>query len=365
MTTSDPHTNPDPLHLQLARSLDGREETRQDPLLGFLASYKSAVQLRSGKLERGAGGVGFVTEETGERPGMQLITGDDTTYGASSDTEASRRMWSVIDAGMGASAVADSRTTGGYDMAVPDSSASPLKRTRESLFTPYLRVAAVLAVMLLGGLLLYTKVRPDETLLASATDAIENYTLPDGSVLTLRPNSAVYASRSDSYALRLEGEARFTVTKNPDRVFSVTTTDALIEVTGTRFVVRSTGMETEVFLEEGGVRVSALASGEQQVLQPRQALRVGERGSSHIELPRAEYYLLWTRNEMLLDGRSLRDVADELERHFGIRVVLGAALADETLDGQIVLDEPGRILQDIALLLGAQLEIADNTYLLN
>ena len=81
--------------------------------------------------------------------------------------------------------------------------------------------------------------------------------------------------------------------------------------------------------------------------------------------PRAEYYLLWTRNEMLLDGRSLRDVADELERHFGIRVVLGAALADETLDGQIVLDEPGRVLQDIALLLGAQLEIADNTYLLN
>jgi ferric-dicitrate binding protein FerR (iron transport regulator) len=91
----------------------------------------------------------------------------------------------------------------------------------------------------------------------------ETFSLPDGSLLTLAPDSRVsYAHSFDSAATRdvyLTGEAFFKVTKNPDRPFRVFANEIVTKVLGTSFTVRSFENDTaiRVIVRTGKVSVYA------------------------------------------------------------------------------------------------------------
>lgn len=85
--------------------------------------------------------------------------------------------------------------------------------------------------------------------------------LPDNSVIILNGNSSVhYASdwvEGESRKVYLEGEAYFQIEKKPvsGENFQVITNDLTVEVLGTSFNVNTHNSQTEVFLDEGKLKV--------------------------------------------------------------------------------------------------------------
>ena len=86
-------------------------------------------------------------------------------------------------------------------------------------------------------------------------------TLPDGSVVELNANSLLtitkHWSENNNRTVWLTGEAFFKVKKIPSTKckFIVKTKDLKVEILGTSFNVNSRFDQTEVFLEEGKVKL--------------------------------------------------------------------------------------------------------------
>ncbi len=89
----------------------------------------------------------------------------------------------------------------------------------------------------------------------------EKVSLPDGSKVHLNANSTLTLDKDWSEeslrSVRLEGEAFFEVQKRPESGsrFQVHTGDMVIEVLGTKFNVQNRGIKTNVFLEEGKIKL--------------------------------------------------------------------------------------------------------------
>lgn len=149
--------------------------------------------------------------------------------------------------------------------------------------------------------------------------------LPDGS--RIRLNSASRVSYSTEYGktnrdISLDGEAFFEVAKNAELPFVVSTGNISVEALGTKFNVRSyrDGDET-VTLVEGKVLTTAGES--EAVLLPHQCVsfdkavgKLGQPKSTDVssEVP-------WLCNEVAFNDDSLTEVAAELARLYGVRVV--------------------------------------------
>ncbi|MCH8525145.1 MAG: FecR domain-containing protein [Balneolales bacterium] len=376
MTTTQQHTTPEPdeRDVLLARMLLGlqapfedapfdgvsTEDDSVDALLGFLSEYKAAVQ--EGPFDS------VESSPDGQLKPDGLKSQDQRKSDNANSDDASARIWMSISAEMDASKSRDAVIT------PIGRSARNNTRTRNRMGSPLLRIAAMLMVALVGGLLLWTITStPDTDLLAAASTESVVFTLPDGSQITLRPHSNLFSASdiasdrvSDgAFDFRLEGEAYFDVVHNPNRAFTVHTGSAMVQVTGTRFVVRSySSDETEVFLEEGGVTVQSLITAEVLAMQSGQSIRVAQNLPLQPELAEADRYLLWMSNEMLLTNRTVADVARELSNHFNIDVRVAPGWTDEQLEGRILLDDPEQVLQDIALALGARIYIQNNVYLI-
>ncbi len=99
--------------------------------------------------------------------------------------------------------------------------------------------------------------RSTETLSLAASNYRQE-TLSDGSVLDLNRGAHVMVqfSRSERRVLLAEGEAQFTVAKNPARPFIVRAGGVDVRAVGTAFNVKLAGPNLEVLVTEGTVHVS-------------------------------------------------------------------------------------------------------------
>ncbi len=85
--------------------------------------------------------------------------------------------------------------------------------------------------------------------------------LPDGTTVQLNANSRLSRKKNweegDDRVVYLKGEAFFTVMKKPETgaSFTVITPDLEVEVLGTAFNIHTRGESTEVYLQEGKVRL--------------------------------------------------------------------------------------------------------------
>jgi ferric-dicitrate binding protein FerR (iron transport regulator) len=116
-------------------------------------------------------------------------------------------------------------------------------------------------------------------------------TLPDGSVVTLAPHSKfIYTPglTGDSRTISLEGDADFSVSRDPARPFVVLAGDIAVRVLGTSFLIRSERDSTEVIVTTGVVEVSRdedsviVRAGERLTVfgkKKKMVLRGGGRGS--------------------------------------------------------------------------------------
>ncbi len=166
--------------------------------------------------------------------------------------------------------------------------------------------------------------------------ATQLVTLPDGSEATLTGGSSIaWRPFSDVRAVDLEGEAFFAVVSD-SIPFEVSTFNARVVVTGTRFNVRAwpgaLQAETWVALEEGGVRLEQLDAPRQAARSSALTLTPGQSAvarNSGLELAaarRIEDDLAWRSGGLALLDIPLADALDALERRFDVTLTADAAL---------------------------------------
>lgn len=137
--------------------------------------------------------------------------------------------------------------------------------TKKRIMPGLLRVAAVIFILLGVGAVIYLqmKSKPSSELVRVDTGNETNTlvkTLNDGSVIYIAQNSLFSFPRefkSDSRNVELKGEAFFDIASNPEKPFIIETDEALIEVLGTAFNVKTqNGKAFELIVDRGKVKVT-------------------------------------------------------------------------------------------------------------
>jgi len=182
-------------------------------------------------------------------------------------------------------------------------------------FKPFLRVAAVIAV-LLGGAYFYLNFQGEKftTQLAEQTQVV----LPDASEVLLNADSQLSFNEKnwdDNRNVKLDGEAFFKVAKG--KKFTVSTDGGTIAVLGTQFNVESREDFFEVSCYEG--LVSVTFEGKEQKLPAGNSFvvingEIQQTDAITVSTPS------WTRNESTFKSIPLKYVLAELERQFNIAV---------------------------------------------
>ncbi len=196
---------------------------------------------------------------------------------------------------------------------------------RKTMLTPMIRAAA--AVVLLVGLTIisYLILTPDASrvkLAASTTDNQEfGIVLPDGSEVDLNAHSEIEyrLAASGVRSVKLTGEAWFIVSSDPVRPFIVEAGDAVIEVTGTSFGVRTDPHKDriEVYVASGSIQFH-------QARKDNKVLKLGAGTMGVLEQNRLEEdksfdmnYLSWRTRKLTFRQTRLGEVADILNRTYG------------------------------------------------
>ncbi|MEL6973218.1 MAG: FecR domain-containing protein, partial [Bacteroidota bacterium] len=150
--------------------------------------------------------------------------------------------------------------------------------------------------------------------------------LADGSTVWLNENSKLTFQNqfpSSGREVQLEGEAFFSVKKNPEAPFKIqTTTVAEIKVVGTSFLVQAPMAAQQVLVEVASGTVRLQSSTDQQVV-----LNAGERGTWSVagnkvqksETANPNSYA-WQTDVLVFDETPLLEVAKDLEQYFKVSI---------------------------------------------
>jgi transmembrane sensor len=204
--------------------------------------------------------------------------------------------------------------------------------------------------------------------------------LPDGSTVELNGDSKLeYKFDERTRQIRLlSGEAYFTVAKDPNKPFIVSSNGLAVRAVGTAFNVRiDADRLVEVFVTEGVVKlenasnvstydIPLLAAGSMaQVLTARESpANVIVYNPSQDEIDRL---LAWRDVKLTFDQTPLVEVVETFNRHNSRQLVLGdPSLGSRTLTGSFLADN----LDEFIVLLGYSLEVVaeagpDNTVVLS
>ena len=152
-------------------------------------------------------------------------------------------------------------------------------------------------------------------------------TLPDGTTAWINSSTIlVYPNEfsGNTRTVFLNGEARFDVSKDPQKPFIVKTTFLDIEALGTVFNVSSylDNFYTVATLEEGSIKVSLFDMNEPDIiLNPNQQI-LYQHNSKDIEITQveAENMGLWRTGELYFKGASFSHIMKSFERHFNVEI---------------------------------------------
>lgn len=160
---------------------------------------------------------------------------------------------------------------------------------------------------------------------ATGVGEIRHLPLEDGSRVSLGGRS-VLATRVDGRVrhMRLDaGEAFFHVARDERRVFTVVVAGLKAEALGTAFEVRLGEGGPDVFVEEGRVRVTATATGQQVVIGAgeRAALRRGALKRAAVDLAGVAP---WRRQRFSFIDQPLSEVVAEVNRYYRPGVMIAS-----------------------------------------
>ena len=168
-------------------------------------------------------------------------------------------------------------------------------------------------------------------------------TFSDGTKMYVNAGSRVIYPAlfaKDKREIVVEGEVYLDVRKDPSRPFIVKTKEFEVKVLGTQFNVCAyeEDAESSVVLVEGKVEVQTETGNGKTTLAPNQLIAVSEGGTSVKEVDVFEY-ICWKDNMMLLNNRTVGEVAERLSRHYGRSIVCEADVENIPISGKLDLRE--------------------------
>lgn len=235
----------------------------------------------------------------------------------------------------------------------------PLRRSNA---LRWLAAAAVFTGLFFGVRYLFNT----ETLELMATTEHIRTTLADSSSVILSPGSRLSARMKNDRHIALSGEAYFEVKRDTARPFVVETEDVTVTVLGTGFEVSAYDTSKSVLVRVRHGRVRVVADGDSVVLVAGGFARYNR--TAHIlERLAAPPVEVWGDRIIQFEHAPMAEVAEQLQRIFQVRVVLGnTAIANCQLTASFE-DEPiDYILRVIADTYGLRLtEQAPGHYVLD
>lgn len=196
------------------------------------------------------------------------------------------------------------------------------------------------------------------------TDAVQEYTLPDGSTIWLAPGSDLEYARDfeTNRDLTLDGEAFFEVARDESHPFIIQTEFGEIEVLGTAFNVETNESSTVVSVEHGLV---ALRNDNEEV-----KLAIGQSAIATAddvsEIENADpNFQSWRTGAFVFDETPLNEVVIELIAHFGTEIIIESEKAkSEPLTAQFNNQSLEEIIEIIVLTCDVQSESIDDKIIL-
>jgi ferric-dicitrate binding protein FerR (iron transport regulator) len=185
---------------------------------------------------------------------------------------------------------------------------------------------------------------PDARTHVAATAQLAIVTLDDGTRVMLTPESKLIVPKQFGElmrAVKLDGEATFTVTPGRSKPFEVRAGNTKTLVTGTVLTVRSFSAESAVVvaLKEGTATVKVGDS--TRTVGAGQAVLVKSNTMREPTTPELQEATSWNDKTLTIANRTLRDVLPQLKRWYGIDVkVVDLPLLDRPVSIQASLDSP-------------------------
>lgn len=241
-----------------------------------------------------------------------------------------------------------------------EATAAPLPRRRT-----WAMAAALAACVLLPLCWFLLAGQKAEAILATAPGQRSDFSLPDGSRLSLNVDSQV-SYRFDRHQRRLHlvrGEALFDVAHDPGRPFRVTAGNGRIEALGTRFQVWRHAGRIDVTLLQGTVEVERAGIDRRVRMTPgTQATYWLAPEAADIALRRVdtEVASAWTHGRLLFRNTPLSEFIAEVNRYGGRPLFLAdATLADAPISGTLPLGDSRSAAHALQTMLGLHADFSD------
>ncbi len=278
---------------------------------------------------------------------------------------------SEVDPEIGNKALARLRSTLRQEKIFPRESSTP-RIGRRAHFNRWAVAASFLIMVSLCTVLYFQFFR--NTLVVIATDFGEQQTtvLPDGTKVSLNANSTLKFDKRKPRSVSLTGEAFFEVQKIPatNAVFEVHTSDLSVLVLGTAFNVNTRNEQTQVFLEEGKVKLNVEDLEQHSIeMDPGDLvayskklnrLQENKKGISSLEVAS------WKSGILQFNDTPLLTALLEIEHVYGIHFEIKADnLEKETISGGVPSNDLETTLKALRDIYGLQFELEGKTYLIS
>ena len=181
--------------------------------------------------------------------------------------------------------------------------------------------------------------------------------LADGSIVRLAPRSRLrFGNDPSARDVTLDGRAFFVVAKLPDRPFVVHTPLGDARVLGTRFELTTAQDGLRLLVVEGRVALSAASNS----VEVRGGEESGVRGDTALRpraVPNAERMEQWVGRFLAFQATPLPEVAREVERLYGIRLVLAdAVIAARTVKASFTDRPADEVIDALCTVVSARCE---------
>ncbi|MET0313213.1 MAG: FecR domain-containing protein [Hansschlegelia sp.] len=230
--------------------------------------------------------------------------------------------------------------------------AARLQPSRSWLCPPAVAAAVILVVGILAPSI-FENWRAD---IVTSRQAVTVITLPDGSTARLGADTALALDFENGRRRvgLLRGEGYFEVLHDRPGVFTVDAGGDEVRDIGTRFDVSLGRGRTKVVVTEGAVEVSGRYDAGSVVLRQGDQVTVTAGRAGHAEAGSAEAALSWMTGRLVVQGATVQEVADALQRHDRGRIVVRGALAGRRISGTFPLTDIDGSLDTVATAVGGK-----------
>lgn len=187
--------------------------------------------------------------------------------------------------------------------------------------------------------------------------------LDDGSRIHLNTATRLRVSYDKEFRRieLLNGEALFEVAKDSSRPFVVAAGDRTVTALGTTFVVQRSDVRMSVTLMEGQVRVAAATSerleAQSTVLAPGERLILSAGAAPVLDHPALDGVTAWRRGLVALEGMSLAQAVEEMNRYSQVRLTVERSEARQLpVGGSFRIGDSGSFATAVAATYGLRIE---------